>query len=81
MPIYIAMAQSHQPDPPASADDGQTPPMDPTSAETAPSGASGEAGITSEELAKVVRRVERGFYDRVEVREQIARRVLDELDP
>ena len=74
------MAYSHKPDPPASAGDHQMPAADSNPAETAPSGAPDEAGLTPEQLAKVVRRLEHGFYDRAEVREEIAQRVLDELD-
>jgi hypothetical protein len=37
------------------------------------------AGLTPEELAKVVRRLETGFYERPDVRDQIARRALDDL--
>jgi hypothetical protein len=80
MPIYITMANPREPDPPAPADDPQVPASDPTSGEAAPSGASGEAGITPEQLAKIVKRLEGGFYDRPDVREQIARRALDDLD-
>jgi hypothetical protein len=36
-------------------------------------------GITAEQLGRVVRRMETGFYERPEVREQIARRVLEDL--
>jgi hypothetical protein len=41
---------------------------------------SDDASITPEQLAKVIRRLETGFYDRAEVREQIARRILDGPD-
>ena len=81
MPIYIAMAHPHEPGPPASADDGQMPAADPESAEPDSGDASGEASVTPEQLAKVGRRLESGFYDRAEVRAQIARRLLDEMDP
>ncbi len=37
------------------------------------------AGLTPEELARVVRRLETGFYERPDVRDQIARRALDDL--
>jgi hypothetical protein len=50
------------------------------SPDSGPSSISGEAGITPEQLARVVRRLETGFYDRAEVREEIARRILDDLD-
>jgi hypothetical protein len=36
-------------------------------------------GVTPEHLAKVIRRLETGFYDQDEIREQIARRALDDL--
>ena len=55
-------------------------PPEPTSPESFPSTGSGEAGVTAEQLARVVRRLEAGFYDQAEVREQIARRALDDLD-
>ena len=81
MPIHFAMAYSREPEPPAPADDHQTPePAEPTAPPSPPSGAE-EAAITPEQLARVVRRLESGFYDRAEVREQIARRVREELDP
>ena len=38
-------------------------------------------GMTPERLKQVIRRLETGFYDTPEVREQIARRVRKELDP
>jgi hypothetical protein len=77
MPIYLAMANPREPEP-APADDGQTPEEEPMSPENAPD--RGEGGITPEQLANVIRRLETGFYDREEVREQIARRVIEELD-
>ena len=41
----------------------------------------GEQGVTAEQLAELLWRMEFGFHDRAEVRDQIARRLLDEPDP
>ncbi|HEY7613870.1 MAG TPA: hypothetical protein VH764_12795 [Gemmatimonadales bacterium] len=79
MPIYITMAYSHEPDPPAPADD-RPPGAEPESGGTGSGGAPGDAAITPEQLAKVLRRLESGFYDRADVSERIARRLLDEPD-
>jgi hypothetical protein len=82
MPIYVAMAHSQEPEPPPAGDAPQIPEVKSMSPEDAPSGDdTAEAGITAEELARIVRRMETGFYDRAEIRDQIARRLLDELDP
>jgi hypothetical protein len=79
MPIYVAMAYPQEPESP-SPDASRAPEAEPMNPETAPGSSPGEAGLTAEQLAKVLRRLETGFYDAAEVREQIARRILDELD-
>ena len=81
MPIYVTMAFPQESEPPIPTDDGQMPEVGPMSPDSGPGSSSGEAGITPEQLARVMRRLESGFYDRSEIREEIARRVLDDLDP
>jgi hypothetical protein len=39
-----------------------------------------EDGMTPERLHEVIRRLESGFYETAEVREEIARKVRKELD-
>jgi hypothetical protein len=73
------MAYPLEPEPPATPDPGRTREAEPVDQEHAP-GSAGEAGISPEQLARVVRRLETGFYDRAEIREQVARRILDEPD-
>ncbi len=80
MPIYVTMAYPQESEPPVPTGDGQQPEVDPMSPDSGPSSGSGDEGITPEQLARVVRRLESGFYDRAEVREEIARRILDDLD-
>ncbi|MGH7579213.1 MAG: hypothetical protein ACREM9_03510 [Gemmatimonadales bacterium] len=53
-----------------------TPPPEPS----VPDEASDPEGLTPERLRQLIRRLESGFYDTAEVREQIARRVRKELD-
>jgi hypothetical protein len=76
MPILVSMASSHDSDQPGTADGGETPEMD----RSIPGATPGQDGITPERLKKVIRRLETGFYDSVEVRDQIAKRVRKELD-
>jgi hypothetical protein len=73
MPIVVTMAFSHEPDQPGGNDGGDLPPSDPLAPEDA-------TGLTPERLRQLIRRLESGFYDTPEVREQIARRVRKELD-
>jgi hypothetical protein len=70
MPTYLTMADPPEPEPTTPASEDHT-------SEPAPS--SDRVGITPEQLAKVIRRLETGFYDQDEIREQIARRALDDL--
>jgi hypothetical protein len=79
MPVYVVMAYPQESEPPTSGG-GQTPEANRMSPDGSSSTGSGDASITPEQLAKVIRRLETGFYDRAEVREEIARRVLDDPD-
>jgi len=81
MPIHVTMADPRQPESPTPAGDRRTPEVEPMSPEDPPSTGSDEVGITPEQLARVIQRMETGFYDQAEIREQIARRALDDLDP
>jgi hypothetical protein len=81
MPIIVMMELPYESDQPGSADAGDTPAADPTTQGTDGSGDSGQENLTPERLAKVIRRLETGFYDSPEVREHIARRVREELGP
>jgi hypothetical protein len=65
MPIIVTMSSPHEPDQPNAAGGGEPRQQD---------------GITPERLHQVIRRLETGFYDTSDVREQIARRVRKELD-
>jgi hypothetical protein len=76
MPIIVPMAFSHDSDQPDTADGGEAPEMD----RSIPGATQGQDGITPERLKKVIRRLDTGFYDTVEVRDQIAQRVRKELD-
>jgi hypothetical protein len=73
MPIFVTMASSHEPDQPGRNDSGDPPPSDPLVPDDA-------SGLTPERLRQLIKRLESGFYDNPEVREQIARRVRKELD-
>ena len=81
MPIYVAMAYPQESEPPVPSGDDHMPEADPMNPDSGPGSSSGEAGVTPEQLARVIRRLESGFYDRSEIREEIARRVLDDFDP
>jgi hypothetical protein len=70
MPKSVTMSSTHESDPPGMADENEPPTMDP----------SREDGMTPERLQEVIRRLESGFYETAEVREEIARRVRKELD-
>jgi hypothetical protein len=76
MPKIVSMAFFQDSDQPGTADGGETPEMD----GSIPGATPGQDGITPERLKKVIRRLETGFYDSVEVRDQIAKRVREELD-
>jgi len=70
-----------RPDQLAAARGGEPAPVTPPIAGTHPEAAESQDGITPERLKQVIRRLETGFYDAPEVREHIARRVRQELDP
>jgi hypothetical protein len=76
MPITVTMAFSHDSDQPGGNDGSETSRAEPSAADEAPV----EDGITPERLQQVIQRLGSGFYDRVEVRDKIARRVHQELD-
>jgi hypothetical protein len=76
MPITVTMAFSHDSDQPGGNNGSETPGTEPSAAEGTPV----EDGITPERLQQVIQRLGSGFYDRVEVRDAIARRVHKEFD-
>jgi hypothetical protein len=76
MPIFVTMAFSHESEQPGRTDGDATSGSDPL----VPGDAGVPDGITPERLQQIIRRLESGFYDSPEVREQIARRVRKELD-
>jgi hypothetical protein len=76
MPRTVTMAFSHDSDQPGGSDGAETRRTEPSAAEEVPVG----DGITPERLREVIQRLSSGFYDRVEVRDEIARRVHKELD-
>jgi hypothetical protein len=71
MPISVTMAATHESDPPGAADGREPPAMEPST----------EDGMTPERLHEVIRRLQSGFYESTEVREEIARKVRKELEP
>ena len=71
MPISVTMAATHESDPPGTADGREPPAIEPST----------EDGMTPDRLHEVIRRLESGFYETAEVREEIARKVRKELDP
>jgi hypothetical protein len=77
MPIFVTPAFSHESDQPNTAGGGEPPQMDPP----IPGATPDQDGITPEQLQQVIRRLETGFYDTPEVRDLIARKVRQELDP
>jgi hypothetical protein len=81
MPTSAKMAPSQNFDQPVPADGGELPPMDPSVPGDGPAGNPGPDGLTPERLKQVIERMESGFYDSDDVREQIARKVRKELDP
>jgi hypothetical protein len=77
MPLFVTTAFAHDSDQPGGDDDGaEAPRTEPPVADEAPA----QDGITPERLQQVIKRLESGFYDTAEVREEIARRVRKELD-
>jgi hypothetical protein len=74
--MSVTMASSHDSDQPGGNGGAETPRTEPSAAEEAPVG----EGITPARLQQVIQRLSSGFYDRVEVRDEIARRVHKELD-
>jgi hypothetical protein len=81
MPKIMTMKFPSESGEPGSVGDGDTPEVDPTIQGADPSTRSGQEGITPEQLAQIIRRMESGFYDTPEVREQVARRIREELGP
>lgn len=81
MPTIVTMTFPHESDQPSSAVGGDTPEADPTTPGTDPNTGSGQESITPERLTKVIRRLQTGFYDSPDVREQVARRIREELGP
>jgi hypothetical protein len=77
MPIIVTMAAAHEPDGPGRGASGNAPDEDSSPLGTG----TGKDRITGERLAEVIRRLESGFYDAPEVREHVARRVREELNP
>jgi hypothetical protein len=75
MPKFMTMKFPLESEQPGNAGDGESPEADPA----APG--SGQEGLTPDRLTKVIRNMESGFYDTPEVREHIARRIREELDP
>jgi hypothetical protein len=53
--------------------------VDPMTPSSAPPTPSDPSCLTAEQLATVIRRLDTGFYERVEVRERIARGILADL--
>ncbi len=77
MPKIVTMALSHESEQPGPTDGGETSDMHPSP----PGTGRGREGVTPERLKQLVHRLETGFYDTDEVREQIARRAREDLDP
>jgi hypothetical protein len=75
MPKIVTMEFPYESEQPSNAGDGDTPEADPATP------GSGQEGITPERLTKIIRYMESGFYDTPEVREHVARKVREELDP
>lgn len=80
MPIIVAMAHSHESDQSNAAGGAESPQGDPSGANAEPGTTPVLDGITPEKLKQVMGRLESGFYDAPDVREQIARKVRKELD-
>lgn len=74
------MAFSPEPEPLTAASDPNSSGTEPTRPPVLPDGSPEEPALTREQLARVTERLKTGFYDRAEVREQIARRALEDLD-
>lgn len=81
MPIIVTTEFSHESDQPSGGGRGEAPEADSTPQGTDPSTGAVQESLTPERLAKVIRKLETGFYDSVEVREHIARRVREALGP
>jgi hypothetical protein len=77
MQKIVTMELLYESEQPGNTGDGDTPEADPAT----PGTGSGQEGLTPERLTKIIRKMESGFYDTPEVREHIARRVREELDP
>jgi hypothetical protein len=77
MPKIVTMALSHESEQPGTTDGGETSDMDPST----PGAGRDQEGVTPERLKQLIHRLETGFYDTDEVREQVARRAREDLDP
>jgi hypothetical protein len=81
MPTIVTMTFPSESDQPGSAGDGDTFEADPATLGSDSSTGSDQEAITPEQLTKIIRNMETGFYDTPEVREHIARRIREELGP
>jgi hypothetical protein len=75
MPISVTMAFSHESEQPGIPRDGAVPRPDRSAGESG-----SDEALSAERMARIIRRLDSGFYDSPEVREQIAREALKELD-
>ena len=80
MPIFVTMDSSHESTEPNAAGGADTPQMDVTMPGSETAVPAEQDGLTPERLKQVIRRLETGYYDSTDVREQIARRAYKELD-
>lgn len=81
MPTIVTMNLPSESDQPGGAGDGDAFEAVPATPESDPSTGSDQEAITPEQLTKIIRNMETGFYDTPEVREHIARRIREELGP
>jgi hypothetical protein len=81
MPTIVTMTFPSESDQPGSAGAGDTVEADAATQGSAPSTGPDQEAITPEQLAKIIRNMDTGFYDTPEVREHVARRIREELGP
>jgi hypothetical protein len=79
MPTIVTTTLPSESDQPGSAGDGDSLESDPATQRSGPSRGSDQDAFTSERLTKIIGNMQTGFYDTPEVREQIARRIREEL--
>jgi hypothetical protein len=77
MPISLTMTLSRESERPGGSGDGEMPHVDPSNREPGDD----PEGISSERLAQIIKRLETGFYDSPEVRDHIARKAIEDLEP